>query len=215
MSVEVLVPSSSAALAMRARGTVALLCNVKGVEVSVSAGEFPASFVLTANTSRVGALFKEKTREVLSALRPLQGAEALRAYARGRPVRAGSFEVPLSVFELSTTPHGGFEVAEKGGVFVAVRKDRDSKLVAEGLVRDLARRLQALRKERGFVPTAMLSSASVAGLEDDDLALIRPLTRDIAFLVRVKKVELSRESAHGKGWSESDLDGRPIYLRVN
>jgi isoleucyl-tRNA synthetase len=213
-SIEVLVPSSSATLARRARRTVTLLCNVKGAEVLTSATRFPASFVLRPNTSRVGALFKEKTKEVLSVLRPLEGAEALRAYIRGRPVRAGTFEVPLSVFELSTTPHEGYEVAEKGGVFVAVKKARDSRLVAEGLVRDLARRLQALRKEKGFVPTAMLVSASVAGLEEDDLELIRPLTKDIAFLVRVKKVELSKESGSGKDWTESDLDGRPIYLKV-
>jgi isoleucyl-tRNA synthetase len=162
----------------------------------------------------VGALFKEKTREVLRDLRELEGEEALRAVGLGRPVKAGNVEVPLSVFELVTTPEEGFEVAEKGGVFVAVRKERDTGLVAEGLVRDVARRLQALRKERGFVPTAMLDSASVAGLEDEDLALLEPLSKEIAFLVRVREVKLSKEKAGGPGWAVSDLDGRPLYLRV-
>jgi isoleucyl-tRNA synthetase len=211
---EVLVPSSSEATARKALGTVERLCNVKGVNVFVSSGRFPARFVLRPNASRVGALFKERTKEVLSALKPLEGARALRAYVGGRPVKAGAFEVPLSVFELSTTPREGFEVAEKGGVFVAIRKDRDSELVAEGLVRDLARRLQALRKERGFVPTAMLRSASVAGLEADDLELLRPLAKEVAFLVRVKGVELSSEKEGSRDWSESDLDGKPIFLDV-
>ncbi len=212
--VEVLVPPTSLAVARRAKGTVALLCNVKRATISASASKFPASFTLSPNSSRVGALFKERTRQVLASLKPLQGTEALRAFASGRPVKAGGEEVPLSVFELVTAPREGFEVGEKGGVFVAVRKERDTSLVAEGLVRDVARRLQALRKERGFIPTAMLASASVSGLEDEDLELLRPLSKEIAFLVRVKKVELSKERSESRGWYESDLDGRPVYLKV-
>ncbi len=210
---KVLVRGPSIMVAKSARGVVSLLCNLKGVEV-VSRGSFPATFRLAPNTSRVGATFREKTREVLAALRPLEGREALKAYWSGKPVRAGAFDVPLSAFELSAAPAEGYEVAEKGGVFVALPKERDRKLVAEGLVRDLARRLQALRKERGFRPTALLRSASVSGLEDEDVEVLGPLRREIAFLVRVKEVELVRGERRGKGWSESDLDGRPIYLDV-
>jgi isoleucyl-tRNA synthetase len=213
-SVEVLVPVSGAPLARKAKRTVALLCNVKGVGVVTSASRFPADFELRANSSRVGALFKEKTRDVLRELRPLKGGDALRAYSRGRPVKAGPFDVPLSAFELVTKSHEGFEVAEKGGVFVAIGKERDDRLVAEGLVRDVARRLQALRKESGYVPTALLAYAKVRGLEDEDLALLEPKKAEIAFLVRVKKVELAGEREQGSDWKEADLDGRPIYLKV-
>jgi isoleucyl-tRNA synthetase len=213
-SVEVLVSPSVARVAKRARRTVSLLCNVKEVEVSTSASRFPASFVLKANTSRVGALFKERTRDVLKELRQLEGGEAIRAYNRGRSVRFGQFDVPLSVFDLATTAHGGYEVAEKGGVFVAIRKERDDRLVAEGLVRDVARRLQALRKERGYVPTALIEFAAVAGLEDEELALLAPKKEEIAFLVRAKKVELTKAQQSGSGWKESDLDGRQVFLRV-
>jgi isoleucyl-tRNA synthetase len=213
-SLEVLVQRPSLGVAARARKTVTRLCNVKGVSVVSSAAEFPASFTLRANPSRVGAQFKERTRDVLAALRPLEGDEALKAYLRGKPLRAGGFEVPMSVFELATAPREGFEVAEKGGVFVALPKERDRKLVAEGLVRDLARRLQALRKEKGFVPTAMLRAAAVAGLEEEDLELVRPLERELAYLVRVRRVELASEKGGRGWWSEAELDGRPIYLRV-
>ena len=211
---KVLVRPSSEAAAKRARSTVSILCNVKGASVGTSAARFPARFRLTPNSSRVGALFKERTREVLALLRPFDGMDALQAYWSGKPVRFGSFDVPLSVFELVTTPEEGFEVAEKGGIFVALPKGRDQKLVAEGLVRDLARRLQALRKERGFKPTALLRSASISGLEEEDVELLEPLKEEIAFLVRVKKVELVRGERTGKRWSESDLDGRPVYLEV-
>jgi len=213
-SLEVLVSPSAAPLARRARRTVALLCNVKGVDVATSASKFPADFELRVNTSRVGALFKERTRDVLNGIGHYTGGEALRVYGRGVPVKAGSFDVPLSVFDLLTTSHEGFEVAEKAGVFVAIGKERDDKLVAEGLVRDVARRLQALRKERGYVPTALLAYAKIGGLEEEDLALLGPKKEEIAFLVRVKKVDLTGGKETGSGWKEADLDGRPIYLKV-
>jgi isoleucyl-tRNA synthetase len=213
-SIQVLVPRRAAMVAKGAKKEAALLCNVKEVEVLTTASRFPAKFSLRPNSSRVGVLFREKTGEVLKSLSPLEGSAALSAYGRGKPVKAGSFEVPLSAFDLAISPGDGYEVAEKGGVFVAISKERDSRLMAEGLVRDVARRLQALRKEKGFVPTAMLRSASVAGLEKEDLGLLTPLAKEIAFLVRVKRVELSEGEPTGRGWSESDLDGRPIYLRV-
>ena len=209
----VLTGPSAAQVAKRAKGTAALLCNVKGVTVVTDADRFPAALALRVNQSRVGALFKERTREVMSRLKAPEGAAAFRAYTSGKRVEAAEFEVPLSCFELSVTPREGFEVAEKDGVFVAVPKERDRKLVAEGLVRDLARRLQTLRKEKGFTPTAMLASASVAGLEEEDLDLVRPLAGLMAHLVRARAVSLLPTKSGG-GWSETELDGRPVYLKV-
>lgn len=210
----ILVRPSSAGVANRARRTTSLLCNVKEVSLQTSAARFPARFALRPNPSRVGALFKERTKEVLMSLGTLEGTTALRAYLSGKPVKVGSLEVPLSVFELGITPEEGFEVAERDGVFVALPKERDRKLVSEGLVRDLARRLQALRKEKGYVPTAILGSAAVAGLEDEDITALEPLRQELAFLVRVKGVELAREKTKGRKWKQDDLDGRPIFLDV-
>jgi isoleucyl-tRNA synthetase len=217
-SATLLVPASSKKVAVNARRTIALLCNVKDVSVLTSTSKFPARFLLRPNSSRVGALFKERTRDVLAAAGPLEGAPAIKAYLSTKSLKittqSGEVEVPVSAFELVTTPNDGYEVAEKGGMFVAISKERDPKLVAEGLVRDVARRLQALRKEKGYVPTAMLRAASVAGLEEEDLELLTPLTKEIAFLVRVRRVDLAKEKTREKGWAESDLDGRPVFLKV-
>jgi isoleucyl-tRNA synthetase len=211
---EVLVQPSSAEVAKRAKGTISLLCNVREVNLVASASKFPGTFTLKPNPSSVGALFKERTGEVLAVLRPLEGNEAFRTYARGRPVRSGTTDVPLSAFELVTTPKEGYEVAERSGIYVAIRKERDDKLVAEGLVRDLARRLQALRKEKGFVPTAMLRAANVAGLDEEDLEMVRPLAKELAYLVRVKRAQLEAEKKGARGGTEADLDGKPVFLKV-
>jgi isoleucyl-tRNA synthetase len=217
-TLKVVVAGSELRTAARAARTVESLCNVKEVVVAASAAGFPADVRLTPNSSRVGALFKERTREVLAAVRPLEGDAAVKAYTAGAPVRvdtkSGEVEVPAGAFELVVNPREGSVAVEKGGVFVALDRKRDEKLVAEGLVRDIARRLQALRKKRGFVPTAVLGLAAVAGLELDEMASLEPMKKEIAFLVRVREVSLMTEKAAGFDWEEDDLDGRPVYIDV-
>ncbi|MBI3859188.1 MAG: class I tRNA ligase family protein [Thaumarchaeota archaeon] len=214
-AVTVLVTAKELSKAKSASRTVASLCNVKRVEVVSDPDRFPAAISLVPNRSKVGALFKERTKEVLASLSTLKGRGAVRAFTSGRPaVRSGNIEVPLSAFELVTAPAEGYEVSENEGVFVAIRKERDEELVAEGLVRDVSRRLQALRKKKGYVPTQMLNTASVAGLEAGDLALLEPRKEEIAFLVRVSRVVLTGAKYEGTSWEEDDIDGRPVYLDV-
>ena len=217
-SLRVVVSKEELKTARRAAHTVETICNVKEVEVSASASTLRTEVKLLPNASRIGARFKERTKDVLSAVRPLSGDSAVRAYTAGVPLkvetRSGSVEVPVDAFELTVTPHEGSVAVEKGGVFVSLDKERDEKLVAEGLVRDVARRLQALRKKKGFVPTAILSSAAVAGLEPDEIASLEPMRKEIAFLVRVKAVTLMKERTPDREWAEEDLDGRPVYLDV-
>jgi len=43
--------------------------------------------------------------------------------------------------------------------------------MAKGLVKDLARRLQALRKERGYNPTDVLNMASILDLDEESLSM--------------------------------------------
>jgi len=190
---------------------------VKEVEIITDPAKFPAAFSLTPNRAKVGALFKKETAEVLAQLKPKSGRKALEDYlgSKGSLVRLGGVEtsVPLTAFVFETKPAAGYECSEKGGAFVALGKKRDEELVAEGLVRDVARRLQALRKERGFSPTEVLPTAKVAGLEGEEVAMLKDRKKDLAFLVRAREVDVLEEK-EGTGWAEDDLDGRPIYLFV-
>jgi isoleucyl-tRNA synthetase len=217
-SLQLLVPRNSVGLAKGAGWTIASVCNVKEVSVVSSTRQFPAKFLLEPNPARIGALFKERTRDVLAAAGPLDGDDALRAHTSGRALklstRSGEVEVPVSAFQLKVLPREGYEVGEKDGVFVAISKERDDRLVAEGLMRDVARRLQALRKEKGFAPTALLGSAAVGGLEVEYLALLRPLLKELAFLVRVRRVDLSKDTGERRKWTEDELDGKPLFLYV-
>jgi isoleucyl-tRNA synthetase len=83
-------------------------------------------------------------------------------------------------------------------------------------MRDLARRVQALRKEMGFVPTDVLESVHIAELDAESMTLLEPYLEDMAGLVRARKVYLhSNRSEVEAEWRESELDGKKIYLNIH
>ena len=116
--------------------------------------------------------------------------------------------------EIGYETSNGYAVAERENVFVIISTVRDKELTAKGLARDLARRLQSLRKQRGYNPTQILDAAYVAELDDEALELLHAMHDEMAYLVRVKRVELMKEAKSGVNWSEDEIDGKPIRLSV-
>ena len=119
------------------------------------------------------------------------------------------------IFEFSAADPK-FVVAENFGIVVALDTSRDDDLIAQGILRDLARNLQSLRKQKGFNPTDVLDSAKIAGLGEQTVQLIKSKTDELAFLVRVKKVELSPElPAESEGWTKAEIDGAEIRIDIS
>ena len=106
--------------------------------------------------------------------------------------------------------------ASEGDVYVFVSGQRDDKLLGEGLMRDLARRVQALRKELGYVPTDVLDAVHIAELDEDNMGLLEPYLEEMAELVRTKKVNLheSRNEVDAE-WHKSKLDSKSVYLNIH
>ena len=84
-------------------------------------------------------------------------------------------------------------------------------MMAKGLVKDLARRLQTLRKERGFNPTDILNTASILDLDEESSELVKARVDEISFLVRVKEVNFEETC---KEYKNDDIDGQKIRLSV-
>ncbi|MFI5421738.1 MAG: DUF5915 domain-containing protein, partial [Nitrososphaerales archaeon] len=107
-------------------------------------------------------------------------------------------------------------VVENFGIVVALDTSRDNALIARGLVKDLARNVQALRKEKGFNPTDVLELVKIAGLGEQNVELVKPLLEELAFLVRVKKVEVYPQTdVTYESWSSGELDGTAIRIMIS
>jgi isoleucyl-tRNA synthetase len=106
--------------------------------------------------------------------------------------------------------------SQEDDTIVFVSGQRDETLLGEGIMRDLARRVQALRKEMGFEPTDVLESVHIAELEAESMTLLEPYLEEMAGLVRSRKVYLhGSRSEVDADWHESELDGKRIFLNIH
>ena len=105
----------------------------------------------------------------------------------------------------------GFAYSKRNNLIGIISTTRNEELMAKGLVKDLARRLQSLRKERGYNPTDILNTASVLELDQESLDMLKDKTKELAFLVRVKQVNFTHTC---KEYKDDDIDGQKIKISV-
>ena len=104
-----------------------------------------------------------------------------------------------------------FAVSKRDEFVVFISTLRNKEMMAKGLVKDIARRLQTLRKEKGYNPTDVLEMASILELDEESLEMIKERGEELAFLVRVKKVNFEESC---KEYKEDDIDGLKIRISV-
>ncbi len=105
--------------------------------------------------------------------------------------------------------------ASGGGIEVFLDVRRDEKLLGEGLMRDLARRVQALRKELGYKPTDVLDAVYVAELDEETTRLLQPYLEEMKELTRTKSIRLDiSRNETVNGWHESQLDEKKVYIAI-
>jgi isoleucyl-tRNA synthetase len=108
----------------------------------------------------------------------------------------------------------GYSSSERGNLVVFISTKRDKELIAKGLLRDLARNLQQLRKERQYNPTDILAAAYVAGLDDEESAVLSAMKEEMTYLVRVKAAVLSKEPLDKVSYKQVEIDGREFRISV-
>ena len=93
---------------------------------------------------------------------------------------------------------------------------RDEKLLGEGVMRDLARRVQALRKELGYKPTDVLKAVHIAELDQETIQLLQPYLREMKELTRTKNIHLLVSCKEiEKEWHESQMDEKKVQIAID
>jgi len=107
-------------------------------------------------------------------------------------------------------------LASGDGMHALVDMHRDEALLGEGAMRDLARRVQALRKELGFMPTDILDAVHLAELESESAKLLEPYLTEMAELVRTRNVYIHEKRSDVKAeWHERKLDDKKVYVAIS
>jgi len=120
-------------------------------------------------------------------------------------------ELSKEDFIVGYTEKEGFAMSNHDSLIVFISTSRNREMLARGLIRDIARRLQVLRKERGYNPTDVLDAAYILGLDEESLVMAKEKQSDLSFLVRVKRIEFEDKA---KNYKYEDLDGQKIRISV-
>jgi isoleucyl-tRNA synthetase len=164
-----------------------------------------------SDLGKVVALFEtlDKT-EILKTLKENKKIQLI--YDKKLPSMVDIYEKDL---EISFSIKDEYVYAEKENIIIFMSKKRDESLIIQGLVRDLARNLQQLRKEKSYIPTEILSTAYITNLEKDEISSLSQYLDNLIYLVRVKSVVLSQEKREGIEYKNIEIDGRKIGIAIN
>lgn len=159
-----------------------------------------------ADIGRVAQAFESADK--LAILKSLQSGSYPLAYDNK------TVDLSPSDVEISYKAAEGYSSSERDDLVVFISTMRDKDLTAKGLLRDLARQLQQLRKERQYNPTDILNAAYVAGLDDEEIATLSAMKNELTYLVRVKSAGLSKEPLDKVNYKPVEIDGREFKISV-
>ena len=147
----VLVPRSAAEREglERWRDQIADELNVKAVAIEEEPGD-RVRYAIAPNLPLLGPIHGSRLprlREAIAALDPAAAAAAMRA---GRPVEADGVAIEPAGLLVAVSAAEGWSAAEDGGYLALVETALTPELGAEGLARDVVRRLQELRRRAGL-----------------------------------------------------------------
>ena len=147
----VLTPRSAAERESLARHTeqIADELNVKAVTIEETPGD-RVRYAITPNLPVLGPIHGRELPAVRAAIAELDPAATAATMRAGQPVQAGGYAIEPGGLRVAVEAAEGWSAAEDGGHLALVATELSPELAAEGLARDLVRRLQDLRREAGL-----------------------------------------------------------------
>jgi isoleucyl-tRNA synthetase len=186
-----------------------LLDKAMPVSISISLIRRNIAPRVRADINRVSAEFERVNK--LELIHTLQNSDAYQLEYDGKTIGLSSSDI-----EISYKASDGYSSSERDGLVVFVPTTRDKDLVIKGLLRDLARQLQQLRKERQYNPTDMIESAYIVGLTEEERINLSMMKNDLTYLVRVKNVTLLEDegTAMNVRYKVVEIDERKFKISV-
>ena len=176
---------------------------------------FPIIPVIELERKRVGPKAKQhmsKLVSIFSETNPEEIIESLQKNSKYEfELEGDKIDLDLEDFIIDFDAKEGFAVSKRDKYVVFISTSRNKDMMARGLIKDIARRLQTLRKERGYNPTDILNVASILDLDEESLEMIKEKSQELAFLVRVNQVNFEKSC---EKYKEDDIDGQKIKISV-
>jgi isoleucyl-tRNA synthetase len=189
--------------------------NVKALEFVAGAGQL-VSYRILPNNQLLGPRFGARFPKVRAALERLDASEAAAQIQAGEKVHlrveGDPIEFSPEEITLQTEPLEGLAIAADRGITVAVDALITPELRAEGLAREIVRRVQAMRKAAGFNIQDRITTYILGEGEDLD-----PVLADWATYIKAETLtaHLAAGDPPQDAYVENhNLDGMELLLGV-
>ena len=183
--------------------------------IELKSKELPVKTVIELERKRIGPKAKQYMGKLVSIFSQTDAEEIILSLEKNSnynfDVDGEKILLEKEDFVIDFDAKEGFAVAKRDNFVVFISSTRNKEMMARGLIKDIARRLQTLRKERGYNPTDILSIASILDLDEESLEMIKEKMKDLRFLVRVKNVNFEETC---KDYKNDDIDGQKIRISV-
>ncbi|MDA1241196.1 MAG: isoleucine--tRNA ligase [Chloroflexi bacterium] len=208
----ILVPRNAAEVARLAPfvDQVADELNVKTVEVSDDPGD-RLNYSLRPNLPVLGPKFGGEVGKVRQALTAADPAAVVRAMRAGQPVDLGAYTLAGSDVLVTVEATEGWAAAEESGYAALVDTTLTPDLLAEGVARELVRRIQDLRRDAGLDVSDRIHVTYQAD------APIAAVMQTHATYIAGETLALTIEATPPPSTAtlfQGDLDGAPLVLGV-
>ena len=122
-----------------------------------------------------------------------------------------TISLDIDDFTINIDASEGYEISTRNNHTVLISTVRNREMTARGLLKDVARCLQSLRKDLGHNPNDILNRACIDGLQPDEMQMVREKSDDLMFLARVKQICFGSSC---NNYKEVDIDGQKIKISV-
>jgi isoleucyl-tRNA synthetase len=126
-----------------------------------------------------------------------------------------SIDLTEADLDIAYLPNENYAFGEKENILLLINISRNDELIIKGLVRDLSRNIQQLRKELGFNPTEILACAYISNIPKNEIMQLKNYYEEIKNLVRVKDVVFSEVPDNKFNHKSIDIDGKEIKIFIN
>lgn len=186
--------------------------NVKSLESAHDVSSLKR-FVAKPNRAVLGRAFKKLGGPIADAIEALDGDHAQAQTSQGKTVGVNvegqEHQLTAEHFIFEEKDREGWATTQVGDITLALHIERDGKLLAEALAREVIRRIQEVRKELDLPIDEEIDVTLVCGPEEE--AKLTQFLHVLKSDVRGRNVTFGEVGLHAKSW---DIDGAIIQADV-
>ncbi|MBC7091420.1 MAG: isoleucine--tRNA ligase [Nitrososphaeria archaeon] len=192
------------------------LCNVKQLDIYSNLNLAPVKLDMKPILQNLGKRFKRDLPLLLDNLNKVDKsalAQELKEKNEAKIEFDGKvFSLYRDDFEYLIVPEKGYMMQDTSFGKVILKVERNEELIREGLLRDIARRIQAYRKELGLNPAQVVKSILVWTDDEEVSETIKIYLNELKFLVRAENVILAKDAK--EDWKMIEFDDKSLALKI-